>query len=72
MVTSTKPKGKHDRRADDTASDRGCLYAPRCTTCIFRRCIAELTPSERAEFADAWRVVIAHIAPPDRAIDANA
>jgi len=49
--------------ATEAQLDRGCLYAPKCVSCPYRKCIKELELPKRAEFADAWRIVIAHMAP---------
>ena len=54
---------KRKPNAPDAPLDRGYMFWPRCTTCVFARCIKELAPPERAEFADAWRIVTAHMAP---------
>ncbi len=45
------------------SEDRGCRYAPRCVSCPFKKCIKELDAATRAEFADAWRIVVSHLAP---------
>jgi hypothetical protein len=42
--------------------DKGCAFWPACTTCIYRTCVKELPPAERAALAQAWRVLRQHIA----------
>ena len=59
---------KMNLAAPQVSADRGCLYAPKCVSCPYQKCIEELAPTRRAEFADAWRVVLAHMAAPDSAI----
>ena len=61
-MTKAKPSG------NEALPDRGCLYAPRCVSCPFRKCIKELDAATRAEFIVAWRVLAAHMAEPDSAI----
>ena len=50
------------------AVDRGCVFWPRCTTCVFARCVAELAPPERGELTAALRVVRSYLAAPDGTI----
>ena len=68
MPVSTIPNAS--RVGDSHAPDRGCQYWDRCTSCPFRTCIAELPAQAQTEFRTAWRVVLRHLARPDKTIKA--
>ena len=59
---------KRKPNAPDAPLDRGCVFWPRCTTCVFARCVKELAPPERGELTAALRVVRSYLAAPDGTI----
>jgi len=66
VSTLGRPTGRPVR--DDTPLDRGCVFWPRCTTCVFRVCVKQLGPREKGELTTALHVVTMYLAPPDRAL----
>jgi hypothetical protein len=54
---------------DEVQADRGCSFAPRCTSCPWVRCLlTESREADRRELAQALRVVRRWVRPPDGAI----
>jgi hypothetical protein len=56
------------KQPEQAAPDRGCGAWPRCTTCIFSVCVAELPHKERNELHAALRLVKRYLAAPDGTI----
>ena len=56
------------RPGEGPPEDRGCSVWPRCVSCPWRECIAELPAKEHASFVHALKLVTRYLAEPDRAL----
>ncbi len=60
--------GKRAGHYGDAPPDKGCSVWPRCVSCPWSTCIAELPAKEHTQFVHALKLVRGYLAAPDRTI----